>query len=390
MRYKDVRCVFCDLTFTDTDDVVVCPKCGAPHHRDCWKTAGKCACSDKHAEGFVWEFPEEVLTAKAREKTENETKSNGAETVLPNGEKMVSCPNCGEKNYERDMYCTYCGSKLHPEEEKAPGAPGNGINQGPYGPYTSNERNYAPHEEDAYNYREIRTNFELYGGLDPTSMIDGIPCWEYSEYVGGSRPGRIIRKVSVMERFKNKVSWILPAFLFGPIWFFYRKMKKEGFLITLVICLLSVALMFARLTPSTLAYYREVFDSLLGSSSYTFDVTDGMDGILDAVYDIADKYSEAMAEELNTGRQILIDGLQLCLTLGVPLACAFLALPRYRKKVRSDILQIRTECGDMNTYRNTLYSRGGTSLGLAVLGVFLRLAILLVTTYLPFIIAIIQ
>lgn len=387
MRYKDARCVFCDLTFAEKDDVVVCPVCGAPHHRECWNTTGKCACGEKHADGFVWEFPAEVLKSREQEKTETDAFGSTDEKVLSNGEKIILCPYCGEKNYERDMYCSYCGQKLHPERNETFGETGGRTNQGPYAPYASPERNHASSEDDGFHYREIRSNFDLYGGLDPTSMIDGIPCWEYSEYVGGTKPGRILRKVSIMERFNSKFSWILPAFLFGPIWFFYRKMKKEGFLITLAVCLLSFALTFAQLTPSALMYYREVIDSLSAGSLTMFDEEGDRNNLLDGIYDLAEEYSEAMAEELSGGRQILISLLQTCMTLGVPIACALLALPRYRKKIRADILKIRTECGDMNTYRDTLYRRGGTSAGLAFLGILLRFMIFLVTAYLPIIIA---
>lgn len=51
-RYAYDNCPVCGLTFTDNDDVVVCPECGTPHHRDCYKNFGGCANAEKHADGF--------------------------------------------------------------------------------------------------------------------------------------------------------------------------------------------------------------------------------------------------------------------------------------------------------------------------------------------------
>ncbi len=54
-RYAYDNCPVCGLIFTDNDDVVVCPTCGTPHHRECYKNSGGCANESKHAEGFIFE-----------------------------------------------------------------------------------------------------------------------------------------------------------------------------------------------------------------------------------------------------------------------------------------------------------------------------------------------
>ena len=35
-KYVNVPCAKCGKPFTEDDDVVVCPDCGAPHHRSCY------------------------------------------------------------------------------------------------------------------------------------------------------------------------------------------------------------------------------------------------------------------------------------------------------------------------------------------------------------------
>lgn len=54
MKYIGKICAFCGSEFTDSDDVVVCPECGSPHHRKCYEQAGKCANIELHTEKFNW------------------------------------------------------------------------------------------------------------------------------------------------------------------------------------------------------------------------------------------------------------------------------------------------------------------------------------------------
>ena len=42
MDYTGIKCPVCEKTFTKQDDVVVCPECGAPYHRECYQKEGHC------------------------------------------------------------------------------------------------------------------------------------------------------------------------------------------------------------------------------------------------------------------------------------------------------------------------------------------------------------
>ncbi len=53
-RYSYEKCPVCEKEFTNNDDIVVCPLCGTPHHRDCYKQNGECGNYEKHNEGFRW------------------------------------------------------------------------------------------------------------------------------------------------------------------------------------------------------------------------------------------------------------------------------------------------------------------------------------------------
>ena len=47
MNYQGVCCPVCGKPFQEGDDIVVCPECGAPHHRECYKSLGHCALQDQ-------------------------------------------------------------------------------------------------------------------------------------------------------------------------------------------------------------------------------------------------------------------------------------------------------------------------------------------------------
>ena len=50
-------CPVCKAKLFEDDDIVVCPDCGAPHHRSCWKQIGHCAYTDAHGTENQWQPP---------------------------------------------------------------------------------------------------------------------------------------------------------------------------------------------------------------------------------------------------------------------------------------------------------------------------------------------
>ncbi len=54
-RFTNEKCPVCNNTFNSDDDIVVCPECGTPHHRECYTENKNCANHEKHSENFRWE-----------------------------------------------------------------------------------------------------------------------------------------------------------------------------------------------------------------------------------------------------------------------------------------------------------------------------------------------
>lgn len=52
MRFENQICPVCEEKFNENDEIVVCPECGTPHHRDCYNSLGECKNVPLHKEGF--------------------------------------------------------------------------------------------------------------------------------------------------------------------------------------------------------------------------------------------------------------------------------------------------------------------------------------------------
>ncbi|MDR1755317.1 MAG: hypothetical protein LBR74_10565 [Eubacterium sp.] len=55
--YSGIKSPCCDKEFSDGDDIVVCPQCGTPHHRDCYAAKGECVNRRLHEIGYIWKSP---------------------------------------------------------------------------------------------------------------------------------------------------------------------------------------------------------------------------------------------------------------------------------------------------------------------------------------------
>lgn len=53
--YTGCKCDACQNIFKKDDDVIVCPICGTPHHRLCYKNLNNCVHADKHESDYSWE-----------------------------------------------------------------------------------------------------------------------------------------------------------------------------------------------------------------------------------------------------------------------------------------------------------------------------------------------
>ena len=164
--YENERCPVCSKPFEKGDDIVTCPECGTPHHRECYKDYGGCKNRALHGTDFVYK--------KGESKPEESIKTNG---FFP--------PFTDEKKKEESEY--YEPEKVTEADEAADPAP------------------------------------EVLGAEKSENEIDGVKAEDIACVVAVN-PNKYLPKF-----IKNKkLNWNWSAFIFGPYYFFFRKMYIPG------------------------------------------------------------------------------------------------------------------------------------------------------------------
>lgn len=187
LNIEDKQCQLCNAYLFEDDDVVFCPECGAPHHRECYNSLGHCAL--EHLHGTDQQYS--VSKIPEPENLEGEEKtSNDSETT-------VKCKMC-ESEFEADLSrCPECGS---PNFSKMGGG-------------------YAV--------------FDFLGGVPAdTDLGDGVTADEAKKFVFANSY-RYIPKFFDM-RLGKKASWNWVAFLLPGPWMLSRKMYGLGILFSVI------------------------------------------------------------------------------------------------------------------------------------------------------------
>ncbi len=178
MKYDGVTCPVCLKPFDKDSDVVVCPECGTPHHRECYEQIGACINQKKHGE-FVWE-----------------NRNKPAEPVK-------------EKEIIKTATITAVSADFNKENKSKNGVIGEmGVDSQPV-------------------FREIKG----------TEKIGDYTVDDYAKVVQKNVP-KFMPRFMMFDKTKRKVSWNWAAFFFGPFYLAYRKMYGYAFLALLLIFLI--------------------------------------------------------------------------------------------------------------------------------------------------------
>ena len=214
-NYTGVKCPVCNKRFTEDDDIVVCPVCGAPHHRTCYQQLGHCALNDLHIKGHAWEPPHEQQTPGQ----------------APGGSAGgTACPACGAGNPSTGLFCQVCGAPLHRGTQGQP-QPQQGQPFSPFGgpPYAA-----APPAQNPYR--------AAFGGLNPSEEIDGVSARDLALYVG-ENSGYFLPRFKQISQGKP-VSFNFCALFFNFFYFFYRKMYSVGLILLGITLLAQIPTLF--------------------------------------------------------------------------------------------------------------------------------------------------
>lgn len=198
-------CPYCGKKFAEGDDIVVCPECGTPHHRECYKEHSSCANEAKHEENYEWKSS---LSAAAPQKTHREEHS---------GEISV-CPYCGTENSSDTRYCRKCGAPFD-GERKSDGVPHH------------EEPRTIPFEE--FQRERFRIFSESFG-----HSLDGISAKEAAVFVRSNIEYFLPRFAAFAKGAKFDTNF--SAFIFSYFYLFYRKMYGLGIAVFIATMILSI------------------------------------------------------------------------------------------------------------------------------------------------------
>lgn len=236
--FEGSTCPVCEQELKQNDDIVVCPKCGAPHHRECYKTNNACAFESRHDEGFIWQKEES-----------SEQQSDG---------EPLRCIFCGTENPSDRLYCTDCNRPLfhsadnvsrsnEPSGDEAPANP----TAGPF--YVSGS--------------EII--------ISDSETIDDVPIGDIKRFVRNTF-FYYVPTFYIMARQCKKITLNLAALFLHGLWFISRKMYILGsFLLTMQLALqFGISYFNARyieyIEPSLLQATSENYSSVLMTSTMEY------------------------------------------------------------------------------------------------------------------------
>lgn len=222
MRYIGETCALCGLAFTESDDVVVCPECGSPHHRSCYSANKCCAKAELHAEGYKWQ-----------RNTINE-KISDADVEL-----YIECPRCGSRNSVESERCIRCGAELSEKENVS-----EGENQTTGNPFIDQIMKLDPNE----NMGGIRLKEAV--GFVRSNILYYIPLFRQMFAAG------------------RKISFNIICFIFPPIYFANRRMWSWALITAVLSVLLSM--------PLTISYFVGAGLESGGISLFSQSVTDAV------------------------------------------------------------------------------------------------------------------
>ncbi|MEG1886636.1 MAG: RING finger protein [Oscillospiraceae bacterium] len=200
-KLEGKSCQICHSYLFEDDDVVYCPVCGAPHHRDCFKSVGHCGVQCNHGTDKQYDKLPDDISEKPPEPSKK------------------TCPNCGKEIDNTTLFCPSCGTEIGKINNAAPNAPPQPFGGMPMGGFAMQQINPL-------------------GGVDPGAVIDDVKATEIRDFVAVNTQ-RYVPKFFSMHK-KNKSSWNWAAFIFPNVWLFYRKHYRAAILTTILMIAVSI------------------------------------------------------------------------------------------------------------------------------------------------------
>lgn len=206
MDFTKKSCPVCSIRFKEDDDIVVCPKCGAPYHRDCYDIKGKCIFPELHKNKETWHSDDE----------EPETEET-PESVF------IICRHCGHRNSKDNIVCEQCGDFLTGPTKVIPNYFGSSFDDEEI--HDGDDPMLIP---PIFNMRNIQISDlkEFAVGVKKDEDFDGVTGEELLTYVGTNELyyGPVFSSIKHRDTSRFNIATLF----FQGIWYFYRKQYVKG------------------------------------------------------------------------------------------------------------------------------------------------------------------
>lgn len=337
VNYENLTCQHCGNQMHDGEDIVVCPVCATPQHRECWMQAGHCANDALHASGYVWQ-------------RENKNQSSEKEKEVSADSKL--CHVCGSENPDDSMHCGNCGALFGGKEETNHVCSFCGTNNDSDARHCKNCGAPLNAQKSVFNANPYLRKSEF----REDDLIAGQKAGDIAIFVQASSH-RYLRKFRKFADGK-KFSFNFAAFFFAPYWFFYRKLYKAGAFF--VVLFATVSLMLSGLSADVTLHTDEFLNSY-----GTFDYENATEEELLAYEAEVEKGSSDLFNKI--AKPLAIIG---AVNFGMSFIAALVADRLYYKKVFEDMKAVSDAVREENMRRLMLARKGGLSVFGFALSVF--------------------
>lgn len=310
-------CFGCGKKLQEKDDVVVCPECGTPYHRECWAKNNKCINIELHQSGATWQ---------SERKKEDDQKQ----------ERI--CPNCGTANDQTAQRCQNCGASMS-EPPQMPSWEKNGDSD-------------VPPQRDSFRERMRRTE-EMMGmddpccGMNRDDVIGGERLGDVADFVGNNS----LYYLPKFRRFHegHRLSLNFPCLIFPQFYFANRKMWLFSIILIAVLTLLHLPQM-AMMLQTSLPDMLQMIKSSEGSA-------------LAEMYPNIQQVMQGMLERLENCETFVYNAAVICnyLEVGMTIVLGLFGNWLYYRFVLRQVHQITQEDLSKEMRRHRLRAQGGTN-----------------------------
>lgn len=329
LNYSNQICAHCGKPLLEGEDIVVCPVCATPQHRECWMQAGHCANDALHASGYVWQKGKTV-NAENHEKTDRDSSK--------------ACHICGSENPADSLHCGNCGALFGEENNNAPKSCGFCGTQ---------------NDSDARHCKNCGAPLQgtdSFFGNNPYLRNSDIPA---DELIGEHTADDLAlfvqasahRYLPKFKRFANgkKLSFNFAAFFFAPYWFFYRKLYKFG--IFFMVMFVTSSMLLTGFSNQILTAAEEYSNAV-----YALDLENATEEELAAAEDDVIRLGNEFVNKIKKPAIIMT-----AVSVILRLICALTADLFYYKKIVADMKIINDSVREENLRKVMVTRRGGLS-----------------------------